>query len=193
MSFNTNVVEHGITEQLSLEGLSCPTCLLKQDKESCQGPCSGSFWVPQRMESPQPPCAPCASSQSPSHWESVSWCSDWSSCFSVNAHCFMSHHWDHWAPLGTERLGSWTVSRMMTPQPPWATYSGAQSAQSKKKALLMWTVPCFSLSPLFLCLSLATIKKILVSFPYTLPSDIYAHWRNHLEFSPPPSWTVLFL
>lgn len=143
VSFYIDVVEHRITEQLSLEGLSCPTWLLKQGKESCQGPCPGSSWIPQKMESPQHLCALCASSLSPSHWKSIPWCSNGSSRVSVNAHSFVSHHWDHWAPLNI-----WDfvlVPRMETSQPPWASYSGAQSAQSKNKSV---DSPVFQSNPI---------------------------------------------
>ena len=66
---------------------SGPTPLLKQDhlEPSVQGPRPDIFWISPSMEIPQPPLATCGSSWSPSQWQSVSWCSDGTSCASFQS------------------------------------------------------------------------------------------------------------
>jgi len=69
---------------------SGPTILLKQGclEPAAQDHIQTAF----KYLHAQPPWAICASAQSPSQWENVSWYSDGTSCVSICAHCLWSCH-----------------------------------------------------------------------------------------------------
>lgn len=103
-------------------------------RAGCPGPCPGGIWISPRMESLQPLRATC---QCPAACttESVSWCSEGTSCVSVCAHWLWSCHWAllrraclH--PLCTLLSGIYAYW-----DPPWACSSPR------------WTAPALSASP----------------------------------------------
>lgn len=136
VSFNINVVEYSITEQLPLEGLSCLTCLRTLSRKLLDTSKDGGVYPVLVLNHPDTEKAfPDVQMEAPVIQ------------LMCIASCPITGTTRHlWAPLN-----AWDfvlLPRMETLQLPWATYSGAQSAQSKKKALLMRTVLHLSLSPL---------------------------------------------